>query len=45
MWRRFCEVKQWRGLTTRYEKTRHRLSQCSRPNAVVGWARQLSDTP
>lgn len=43
--RRFCEVKQWRGLATRYDKLATVYRAAAVLNAVVAWTRHLSDTP
>jgi putative transposase len=43
--RRFCEVKQWRGLATRYDKLAIVYRSATVLNAVIAWTRQLSDTP
>ena len=43
--RRFCDVKQWRGLATRYDKHAivHRAAVLI--HTATAWTRQLSDTP
>lgn len=43
--RRFCNVKQWRGLATRYDKHAINYRAAVNLNAVVTWTQQLSDTP
>jgi transposase len=42
--RRFCHLKQWRGLATRYDKLATVYRAAAVLNAVVAWARHLSDT-
>ena len=43
--RAFCDLKQWRGLATRYDKhaITHRAAVVL--HAVITWTRRLSDTP
>lgn len=43
--RRFCHLKQWRGLATRYDKhaTTYRAGVVL--NAVIAWTRHLQDMP
>lgn len=43
--RRFCDLKQWRGLATRYDKLAIVYRAAAVLNAVIAWARHLSDTP
>jgi transposase len=43
--RRFCDVKQWRGLATRYDKLAIVYRAAAVLNAVIAWTRQLSDMP
>lgn len=43
--RRFCDIKQWRGLATRYDKLAIVYRAAAVLNAVVTWARYLSDMP
>lgn len=43
--RRFCHLKQWRGLATRYDKLATTYRSAVVLNAVVAWTRHLSDTP
>ena len=43
--RRFCHVKQWRGLATRYDKLAIVFRAGALLNAVIAWTRHLSDTP
>lgn len=43
--RRFCAIKQWRGLATRYDKLAIVYRSAAVLNAVVAWSRHLSDTP
>ncbi|WP_354475774.1 IS5 family transposase [Marisediminicola sp. UYEF4] len=43
--RRFCDLKQWRGLATRYDKLATTYRAAVVLNAVIAWSRQLSDTP
>jgi putative transposase len=42
--RRFCHLKQWRGLATRYDKLAIVYRAAAVLNAVVAWTRHLSDT-
>lgn len=41
--RRFCHLKQWRGLATRYDKLATVYRAAAVLNAVIAWARHLSD--
>lgn len=43
--RRFCDLKQWRGLATRYDKLATTYRAAVVLNAVIAWSRELSDTP
>lgn len=43
--RRYCHIKQWRGLATRYDKHALIYRAAIILNAVIAWTRQLSDTP
>ncbi len=43
--RRFCQLKQWRGLATRYDKHAITYRAAVLLNAVIAWTRRLSDTP
>jgi transposase len=42
--RRFCHLKQWRGLATRYDKLAVVYRAAAVLNAVIAWTRHLSDT-
>lgn len=42
--RRFCHLKQWRGLATRYDKLATVYRAAAVLNAVIAWTRQLGDT-
>lgn len=41
--RRFCHLKQWRGLATRYDKLATVYRAATVLNAVIAWTRHLSD--
>lgn len=41
--RRFCHLKQWRGLATRYDKLAIVYRAAAVLNAVIAWTRHLSD--
>lgn len=41
--RRFCHLKQWRGLATRYDKLATVYRAAAVLNAVIAWTRRLSD--
>ena len=41
--RRFCHIKQWRGLATRYDKLAIVYRGAAVLNAIVAWTRHLSD--
>jgi transposase len=41
--RRFCHLKQWRGLATRYDKLALVYRAAAVLNAVIAWTRHLSD--
>jgi putative transposase len=41
--RRFCHLKQWRGLATRYDKLAVVYRAAAVLNAVTAWAKHLSD--
>lgn len=43
--RRFCGLKQWRGLATRYDKHAINYRAAATLHAITAWTRQLSDTP
>lgn len=43
--RRFCDLKQWRGIATRYDKLALTYRAAIVLNAVVAWSRHLSDMP
>lgn len=42
--RRFCHLKQWRGLATRYDKLAIVYRAAAVLNAVIAWTKHLSDT-
>ena len=42
--RRFCHLKQWRGLATRYDKLAVVYRAAAVLNAVIAWTKHLSDT-
>lgn len=43
--RRFCHLKQWRGLATRYDKHTTIYRAAVLLHAVIAWTQELSDTP
>lgn len=43
--RRYCHIKQWRGLATCYDKHAIVYRGAVVLNAVIAWTRQLSDLP
>ena len=43
--RRFCHLKQWRGLATRYDKLATVYRAAAVLNAVIAWTKHLSDMP
>jgi transposase len=43
--RRYCDLKQWRGLATRYDKHARTYRAAVVLNAVIAWTKHLSDTP
>jgi transposase len=43
--RRYCHIKQWRGLATRYDKHANVYRAAVVLNAVIARTRQLSDLP
>lgn len=43
--RRYCHLKQWRGIATRYDKHATTYRAAIILNAVIAWSRHLSDTP
>ena len=43
--RQYCHLKQWRGLATRYDKHAIVYRAAVVLNAVIAWAKTLSDTP
>lgn len=43
--RGYCRLKQWRGLATRYDKHAVIYRAAVVLNAVIAWAKALSDTP
>jgi transposase len=42
---RYCNIKRWRGLATRYDKHAVIYRTAVALNAVVAWTKTLSDTP
>ena len=42
---RFCHLKRWRGLATRYDKLALVYRAAAVLNAVIAWSKALSDTP
>ena len=42
--RRFCHIKRWRGIATRYDKLAITYQAAVVLNAVLAWSRHLSDT-
>lgn len=42
--RRYCHLKQWRGLATRYDKHATVYRAAIILNATIAWTQQLSDT-
>lgn len=42
--RRFCHLKQWRGLATRFDKLAIVYRAAAVLHAAISWARHLSDT-
>ena len=42
--RGYCRIKQWRGLATRYDKHAVVYRAAVVLNAVIAWAKTLSDT-
>ncbi|MQA03968.1 MAG: transposase, partial [Streptosporangiales bacterium] len=42
--RRFCHLKQWRGLATRYDKLAIVYHAAAVLNAVIAWTTHLRDT-
>jgi transposase len=43
--RRFCHLKQWRGLATRYDKHATTYRTAVVLHAVIAWTRHLQDMP
>ena len=43
--RRYCHLKQWRGLATRYDKHAIVYRAAVVLHTVIAWTRQLSDMP
>lgn len=43
--RRFCHLKQWRGLATRYDKLAIVYPAAAVLNAVIAWTQHLGDAP
>ena len=43
--RRYCHIKQWRGLATRCDKHATVYRAAVVLNVGIAWTRQLSDTP
>jgi transposase len=43
--RRYCHLKHWRGLATRYDKHALTYRAAVVLNAVIAWTRHLSDMP
>lgn len=43
--RRFCHLKQWRGIATRYDKLATVYRAAAVLHAVIAWSRHLGDTP
>jgi transposase len=43
--RRYCHIKQWRGLATRYDKHAVIYRAAVVLNAVIAWTKALSDMP
>lgn len=43
--RRFCHVKQWRGVATRYDKLSLTYRAGVLLHAVIAWAKHLGDMP
>lgn len=43
--RRFCHLKQWRGLATRYDKLAIVYRAAAVLHAVISWTKALRDTP
>ena len=43
--RRFCHLKQWRGIATRYDKLAITYRAAAVLHAVIAWTRQLRDMP
>ncbi|MDQ1751737.1 MAG: hypothetical protein QOE71_2793 [Pseudonocardiales bacterium] len=43
--RRYCHIKQWRGLATRYDRLATVYRAAVVLNAVIAWTRVLSDSP
>ncbi len=43
--RRFCHLKQWRGLATRYDKLAIVYRAAVVLHAIIAWTRKLSDMP
>lgn len=43
--RRFCDLKQWRGIATRFDKHAIAYRAAVSLNAVIVWTEHLSDMP
>ena len=43
--RRYCQIKQWRGLATRYDKHAIVYRAAAVLNAVIAWTKALSERP
>ena len=43
--RRYCDIKQWRGLATRFDKHAVIYRAAVVLNAVIAWTRASSDMP
>ena len=43
--RRYCPIKQWRGIATRYDKHALTYRAAVVLNAVIAWTAHLSDMP
>ena len=43
--RRFCDLKQWRGLATRYDKYAITYRAAVVLNAIIAWTQHLQDMP
>lgn len=43
--RHYCDIKQWRGIATRYDKHAITYRAAIVLNAAIAWSKTLSDTP